>query len=727
MKRIYFFIFYLSLFVSYAQGLKPLYQWKFNSSQEKNTIEENTGTVYKINSNFETPEFVKGIEGDGLRLDGYSTYIGGLLPKPLHFPITMTAWVALETFPTETASFFSLIDKKSNAENWISAGINKFGKPAILLSLNGEEKYYFAENKLPKFKWFHVSLIVNKNAISLLINGEATLEIPFNTKMNLSTFNSFTVGRDAEEKLFDNRYPLTYSNGIVDEVKIWNTSLSPNYIKKTEIAEKLNSKAILAVPESRFKNDFARPKYHLLPAANWTNETHGLIYYKGKYHIFNQKNGANVYLGQINWGHFSSPDLVQWTEHKPPLSPEEGYDQNGIWSGHAIKDDNGVPLIMYTGGNDNENGMCLAFPEDDDLINWKKFENNPVVKGAPKQYSRKDFRDPYIWKEKDAWYMAVGYGLVENEIQKGALLLYKSDDLKKWTYLHPLFKGNPGTDHSGIFWEMPVFWKMGDKYILSVNPIPYDGKPAITLYWVGSFVNEEFVPDYDLPKKLEVINRMLSPSVALDKDGKTMAIAIIPDLIDSKLHLKHGWAHLYSIPRVWNLKNGEIYQTPHPSLLRLRDSLKSFNEVMVNPSQNLKIGSGHQIEIVAEISALKSDKFGFYIGKNQNNKEETKLYFDLKKNQLVIDQSNSSKTDLIEKRIEIGDLNLKKDEPIKLQIFIDGSVVEGFINDKEAFTTRIFPKFVNSDAIEFFSENDSVLINKLDFWHLKSSNNVTDF
>ena len=727
MKKICFFIFYLSLFVSYAQEPKPLYQWKFNFSQGKNTIEENTRTVYKINSNFETPEFVKGIEGTGLRLDGYSTYIVGLLPKPLYYPITMTAWVALETFPTETASFFSLIDKKNNAENWISAGINKFGKPTILVSLNGEEKYYYAENKLPKFKWFHVSLVVNKNTIILWINGEITLEIPFNTKIDLSSFNGFTVGRDAEEKLFDNRYPLTYSNGIVDEVKIWNTSLSLNYIKKTEIAEKLNSKAILAVPESRFKNDFARPKYHLLPAANWTNETHGLIYYKGKYHIFNQKNGANVYLGQINWGHFSSPDLVQWTEHKPALSPEEGYDQNGIWSGHAIKDDNGVPLIMYTGGNDNENGMCLAFPEDDDLINWKKFENNPVVKGPPKQYSRKDFRDPYIWKEKDAWYMAVGYGLVENEIQKGALLLYKSDDLKKWTYLHPLFKGNPGTDNSGIFWEMPVFWKMGDKYILSVNPIPYDGKPAITLYWVGDFINEKFVPDYELPKKLEVINRMLSPSVALDEDGRTTTIAIIPDLIDSKLHLKQGWAHLYSMPRVWNLKNGEIYQTPHPSLLKLRDSLKSFKAVMVNPSQNLKIGSGHQIEIVAEISALKSDKFGFCIGKNQNNKEETKLYFDLKKNQLVIDQSNSSKTELIEKRIEIGDFNLKKEEPIKLQIFIDGSVVEGFINDKEAFTTRIFPKFANSNQVEFFSESDSVLINKLDFWHLKSSNNVTDF
>jgi sucrose-6-phosphate hydrolase SacC (GH32 family) len=268
---------------------------------------------------------------------------------------------------------------------------------------------------------------------------------------------------------------------------------------------------------------------------------------------------------------------------------------------------------------------------------------------------------------------------------------------------------------------------MKDKYILAVNPIPYEGKPAINLYWVGSFINEQFVPDDKMPKKLEVINRMLSPSVSLDKEGNTTAIAIIPDLIHPKLQLKHGWTHLYSIPRIWNLKNGEIYQTPHPALEKLRDSLRSFKNTIVNSSENLKLGFGHQIEIVAEISPLDSKKFGFYIGKNQNNKEETKIYFDLKKNQLVIDLSNSSKNELVEKRIEIGDLNLKASKTIKIQLFIDGSVVEGFINDKEAFTTRIFPEFFNSDEVEVFSGDSSILINKLDFWKLKGSTNLTDF
>ena len=154
---------------------------------------------------------------------------------------------------------------------------------------------------------------------------------------------------------------MTHINGIIDELKIWDKPLDSNYLIENEIGNKLDRKAILAIPESRFKKDFNRPKYHLLPAANWTNETHGLIYYKGKYHIFNQKNGANLFLGQINWGHFSSPDLVQWTEHKPVLTPEEGYDEIGIWSGHVVKDDKGVPLMMYTGGNEKEIECVLLF------------------------------------------------------------------------------------------------------------------------------------------------------------------------------------------------------------------------------------------------------------------------------------------------------------------------------------------------------------------------------
>ncbi|MCB9296750.1 MAG: GH32 C-terminal domain-containing protein [Lewinellaceae bacterium] len=723
MLRILLFSIFLLNITSCTQEKNPAYYWSFAAQTEKVLTEQNTKEQSPIQSNADLPEFVEGIDGTGLRFDGNTTFIAHQLPEALEAPFTVSAWAALETYPTDVAGFFSLFTETRDTVNWLSACINRFGKLCIGTSLNGAEHYLESEAIIPKFQWEHISLIAEKDSVRLLLNGEVLLSQALPAPVS---FENLLIGRDRKES-FVHIFPTMHINGILDELNIWRESLSPDYVKRNIVGDKNGTTAKLEIPESRFADDFNRPEYHLLPAANWTNETHGLIFYKGKYHIFNQKNGTNVFLGQINWGHYSSPDLVQWTEHRPALSPEEGYDQNGIWSGHVIIDDNGTPVIMYTGGDGREFGMCLAYPEDNGLIAWQKHVGNPVVKGPPPQYERTDFRDPYLWKEADTWYMIVGFGIDENGRRKGTVLLYKSRDLKHWTALEPLFTGAPEVDGSGAFWEMPVFWKMDDKYILLVNPIPYQGKPAVAIYWVGDFVNEKFVPDHKLPRRLEAINRMLSPSVALDADGRTTAIAIIPDLIPAELQLQHGWTHLYSIPRTWNLVDGTIHQAPHPALETLRDSLKAFENENISPGTNLAVGAGHQMEILAAINPNTSRSFGFLVGKNSENGEETKILFDLQAKTLIIDQTRSSKEELLESRIETGKLPLAEGEPFKFHLFIDGSVIEGFINDRWAFTTRIFPRFRNSNEIEIFTDSGALIVEDMKVWKLRSSNNLVDF
>ena len=631
MKRLFQLVVLLFVFTSCKKNQEPKFQWKFNPETEKITAENINNIVYPISSNFAEPEFVEAVDGTGIRLDGYSTVISGLLPEKVNKPSSITGWFALETYPTDTAGFFALTGP--NSKEWISACVDRFGKPFIGLCLNDQVQYFGADAVLSKFQWIHVCLNINNRKADLMINGKVVKSVRFNNSDFRNGFESITIGRDERVKHL-HIFPLTHLNGIVDEVEMWDKPLASSDIKKLEIEKVLSKTPDLSIPESRFKNDFNRPKYHILPAANWTNESHGLIYYKGRYHIFNQKNGTNLYLGQINWGHFSSPDLVQWTEHRPVLTPEPGYDQYGIWSGHAVIDDTGKPAIMYTGGSSKDFGMCLANSVDSTLIEWKKYEGNPLVQGPPKQFSRIDFRDPYLWKEGDIWYMIVGFGLVENEVEKGTVLLYKSTDMKNWEYLHPLFVGDPEKDGSGIFWEMPVFWKMNGKYILSVNPIPYKGKPAIALYWVGDFVNGKFVPDHKMPKKLEVVNRLLSPSVARDKEGRTIAIAIIPDEIHAEAQLRQGWTHLFSIPRTWELKNGEIYQQPHPNLKKLRETKQDFESTILKDNKHLLLSGGtHQLEINVELIPENCKKFGFIVGKNKDSSEFTKIYYDFNKQQ----------------------------------------------------------------------------------------------
>ena len=701
--------------------LKAQYRWTFDNNYNplKDTL---SNLKLDFTSNWKEPELVSGIKGTGLRTDGYSTWLKGSFPSSLKKPLTITGWYALETHSNDTSGFFFI---SHNPENWISACVDKYGKPLLGINTNGTLKYYSADISLPKYQWFNVGLSVEKNIAALIVDGKKVLTVRLHKEDFPSGFKQFTIGKDGRDKPIL-LFPTTALNGIIDEITI-STKPYTAHLAKFSIKNPTIPKPDLSVPESRFINDFSRPKYHIIPAANWTNETHGLIYHKGRYHIFNQKNGANLLLNTINWGHFSSPDLVSWTEHRPVLGPEPGFDERGIWSGHAVISD-GKPVIVYTGGGQRMNGMGLAFPKDSNLLSWEKYSGNPVIKGPPQQYQRTDLRDPYLWKENDTWYMIIGYGVVENGVEKGSLLLYKSTDLKKWDFVHLLFTGDPENDQSGVFWEMPVFWKMNGKYILLVNKVPYKGKPAVALYWTGNFINEKFVPDHKAPKRLEVVNRLLSPSIALDADGNTTAIAIIPDEIEVEAAYKQGWSHLYSIPRIWTLKNDSVYQKPHPALEKLRENPAVFNNQIISPGKNLALSrSKHQVEIKAEINPGNSKKFGFIVGKNKDGSELTRIYYDFKKQEMIVDDTRSSKRAHIPLNVRSGKFNIDPKQKLEMHVFVDGSVVEVFINNKDAFTTRIFPLNKESTVVELFAEGGNIQLIKASVWNLKSSNNTANF
>jgi beta-fructofuranosidase len=706
----------------FLNGLQAQSLWTFETATTRVFQDARGGASLSFSHSGRKPELVPGVKGTALRTDGYSTWLTGKFSKVQKTPVSMSGWFALESYPTDTAGFF-VLSHAANGE-WISASVDRFGKPMVGIRSKEKLAYFAAEKPLPKFKWNHVALNMAHNRIELFINGERQQVIE---QAGLpAQFDAVMIGKDAREKAIG-IFPVTAINGLIDEVQITQTPFTLTAAIRQDIAKGRQVTPQLSVPESRFRNDFYRPRYHLLPAANWTNETHGLLYYQGRYHLFNQKNASNIFLGQINWGHFSSPDLITWTEHKPALSPGPEYDEHGIWSGHVVLSNEGVPTIIYTAGG-KRNGVALAYPKDSGLIEWTKYAGNPVILGQPSGYSRTDLRDPYVWKEGDKWYMIIGFGIQEGEREKGAVLLYTSPDLKSWTFRHTLFEGNPSVDNSGVFWEMPVFVRMQNKYVLLVNKVPHKGVPAVALYWTGDFVNEKFIPDTLVPQKLEVVNRLLSPSVAQDKEGRLTAIAIIPDEITARAAYQNGWNHLYSIPRVWTLEGGKIHQQPHPVLQKLRTERIAVQEQTITPGRNVLLSKGtHQLEIEAELDPAGSKRFGFVVGKSPDGSEYTKIYYDREKQEFVVDQTKSSKREHIPLDIRTGSYPLDSITKMKLHVFIDGSVVEVFVNGQDAFTTRLFPLSPLSNIVEAFSEGGSVQLKSASIWKLRSSNNKADF
>lgn len=687
----------------------------------KETLKSNDGKMeFNFHSVRNNIELTEGITGKGLRTDGYSCWLNSKINTKDHLS-GISGWFALESFPTDTAAFFVLNDSVENRSTSIC--VDRFGDLLIGTGIGNKYSYSPTGNRVECFKWVNLAISLHGGKVEYWANGKEIT--PVNPSDSApKNISEILIGKDIRDRKMW-MYDLTLINGIVDEIKFWSTPINLNSLQ-AEVAALLPKKPVLAIPESRFEGDFSRPKYHLLPAANWTNETHGLIFYKNNYHIFNQKNASNLMLRQINWGHYSSPDLIHWTEHKPVLSPEPGFDENGIWSGHIVLNDQGIPAAFFSAGG-AKFGIGMALPKDSDLMKWGRFKGNPIILGQPEGFTRTDMHDPYLWKVGDKWYMCIGFGLEKDGKQNGALLLYSSLDLKKWDFQHLLFEGNPEVDNSGVFWEMPVFQKIGQKYVLLVNKVPNKGVPARTLYWVGDFVNEKFIPDNPIPKNLEVINRLLSPSVAFDKNGLLTAIAIIPDEFGGEATSKLGWTHLYSIPRVWTLKNGKILQSPHPALKELREEKKSFQNQQVVSEKPLLISTGHkQIEIEATIEPGSSKKFGFLVSENPDHSEFTSIYFDTETREMVVDQTHSSLKEHIPLRIKKDKYELDLSKPIDFHLFIDGSVVEVFVNNEDAFTTRIFPLKETSNQVEIFTEGANVDA-KADVWILKQAKVKTDF
>lgn len=687
----------------------------------KEILKSNDGKMeFNFHSVRNNIELTEGITGKGLRTDGYSCWLSSKINAKDHLS-GISGWCALESFPTDTAAFFVLNDSVENRSTSIC--VDRFGELLIGAGIGNKYSYSPTGTRVECFKWVNLAISVHGGNVVFWANGKEIT--PVNPSGSApKNITEILIGKDIRDRKMW-IYDVTLINGILDEIKLWSTPINLNSLQ-AEVAALLLKKPVLAIPESRFEGDFSRPKYHLLPAANWTNETHGLIYYNNKYRIFNQKNASNLMLRQINWGHYSSPDLIHWTEHKPVLSPEPGFDENGIWSGHVVLNNDGIPTAFYSAGG-AKFGVGMALPKDSNLLEWEKFVGNPIILGQPEGFTRTDMHDPFLWKVGDRWYMCIGFGIEKDGKQNGALLLYTSRDLEKWEYQHLLFEGNPEVDNSGVFWEMPVFQKIGQKYVLLINKVPYKGVPARAMYWVGDFVDEKFIPDNPIPKNLEVINRLLSPSLTIGKDGLLTAIAIIPDEIGGEAAFRHGWTHLYSIPRVWTLKDKKILQSPHPALKQLRGEKKSFLTQTIKNDNPLLISSGHQqTEIEATINPGNSKKFGFLVSENPDHSEFTRIYYDVETREIVVDQTHSSLKEHIPLRIRKDKCDLDLSNPVDFHVFIDGSVVEVFINNEDAFTTRIFPLKETSNQVEIFTEGATIEV-AVDRWILKPSIVMTNF
>ena len=462
------------------------------------------------------------------------------------------------------------------------------------------------------------------------------------------------------------------------------------------------------------KNNKWKLNFHLMPPIGWINDPNGLCYFKGEYHIFFQYSPFEVEGGLKFWGHYITKDLINYKYVGVSIYPDEKYDCHGVYSGSAFIEDDKI-YIYYTGNvkllgehdyieSGREANTMLTV--SDDGINFSEKECLMEMKDYPKGITN-HIRDPKIWKADNSYYMVQGarkYG-DDRDNDIGEVLIFSSKDKRNWKHISTVNT----KDRFGYMWECPDLFNLDGQNILITCPQGVKQIESVyeNIYLSGYFlINDDYkTKDSITVNDFTVLDKgfdFYAPQTFLDENGNRVIIGWmgVPDTEEThkNLTVDYGWQHCLTIARELSFKNGKLYQKPHRSLEKLRNSMIFENKCSYSSlSDNLISADSYEV-IVDNIKD--ADNFELLISEGVSIK--------YKESKFILEFVND-----IGKQIGGGrgkrSAYLEKLENIR--ILIDTSTIEIFVNNGEmVFTTRYYP-----DKYSFrVSGNMNLKIYKLD-------------
>ncbi|MCZ8514187.1 glycoside hydrolase family 32 protein [Paenibacillus filicis] len=436
-----------------------------------------------------------------------------------------------------------------------------------------------------------------------------------------------------------------------------------------------------------------RLQYHLMAEYGWMNDPNGFIHYGGMYHLFYQHYPYEPYWGPMHWGHAVSRDLIRWDYLPVALAPGEGFDKDGCFSGSAIEHE-GRLVLMYTGhtvtgpdkDRDYKQAQGLAVSEDG--VRFDKWVGNPVIRydQIPDGVSRKDFRDPKVFRRDGHYYTVLG----SNDGRgRGLVLLYRSDDLTEWEFVS-IAAMSDGT--LGDNWECPDLLPLGGRDVLILSPqrVPSQGNNYRNLHSTTSMIGKldlesgKFSYDHYCP--VDYGFDFYAPQTASDPWGRRIVIGWM-DMWENEMPTQrgHGWAGAMTLPREILQDGDRLIYRPVGEIVAYRRNPHKAYDVDVEGERVMKV-SGDSYELKVVFDAGDALEFGLKL--RTGGDEETVLSYRPEHSLFRFNRDRSGIGPGGERRASV-ELEGGK---LALRIFVDRSSVEVFIGRGEkVMTGRIYP------------------------------------
>lgn len=369
-------------------------------------------------------------------------------------------------------------------------------------------------------------------------------------------------------------------------------------------------------------------KVHLRAPGNWMNDPNGFIYYRGEYHLFYQYFPYGPVWGTTHWAHAVSKDLLHWKHLGIALFPSKDYDRNGVFSGSAVEVDGRLYLyysaVKYLEADpenihiplDNrfETSQAMIVSEDGFTFdNWNDKKKILPVCTREEEADAVHTRDPKVWKDSDGYYMILG-STVKSE--QGRVLFYKSKDGVQWEYAsqyrHPA---------CGNIMECPDLFQVGDQWVFTGSPMGVirDGKNYAeqAVCSLAEFQKDTCALKFQgEPEYMDWGLDLYASQSNLDREGRRVMIAWIRMPKPVEEPGKTPWRGMMCLPRVIEVKEGQICFLPHPEADRyfskklkeqeIPDFSRAFRvKAVLKEQETLDIG-GYKITL--ENGCVKGDR-----------------------------------------------------------------------------------------------------------------------
>ncbi|KAL1601817.1 hypothetical protein SLS60_006732 [Paraconiothyrium brasiliense] len=402
--------------------------------------------------------------------------------------------------------------------------------------------------------------------------------------------------------------------------------------------------------------------------------------------------------------------------------------------------------IPYQNGTETQS---LAISKDGGQT-WKEYENNPIIRQPPEGWNVTGWRDPFFepWPEMDSilgqtephWYAVLGSGIKE----VGPRIPFYSapaNNLTNWTFLGALWEPSANetlgdileTGTYGFNFEVSNFFSLVDEDGDAHNYITM-GTEGVTRRANGS---AEFAPVAGGAIDSGLLYAVTSFNDT--KNGRRVQWGWAADELN-QFQNQQGFNGAFALPRELYVKktkglvningglttkgNNRVVEhsdgtytaytlaaRPLPEVvsgIRNGTTQRNYNtaDSPVLSSRIIGNGTGH-MELKATFRNF-TGPAGLTIAASPGGEEYTTIYWDPSNYTINVDRSRSSTIDNIALNYTVigyfypYTYDKAGMEEIVMNVFIDGSLVELYINDRFWLTTRIYPGRTDSTGFGIY-------------------------